>query len=130
MVVEIEIACLAAFSIPFEYQSPLLVYPDGVPPGEMARELLEVVAWGYPQIGIRSGIVHQLELPEKALLEVCGDLSGTLILDEERLEPVVTKTLDHELLYRSTVHISSPDIDRTITNHGTPSCKTAMAQTE
>jgi hypothetical protein len=68
---------------PPEDQPPLLVDADRVIPGQVATQLLEMIAGRYTQILIGCCVVDHLELAKEPVFEIGWDIPRSLILDEE-----------------------------------------------
>jgi hypothetical protein len=83
MVVKIDVAGLSGFGIPLEDEAPLLVDPYRMPAIKVAGQLFEMIARRHAQVSIRRGVIDQLQLPEKPRFNVCRDLSGVPVLNEE-----------------------------------------------
>jgi len=98
MVVEIDVRRFSAFAIPTENKPPLAIDPDRMKTGEIAAQLLEMIAGRHAQILICRGIIDHLEFAEETAIEIWWNVPGMALFQEEGLQPVIPKTHDHRLL--------------------------------
>src|SRR5690606_10815912 len=95
VIVQINSVRLAAFAIPAEDQTPLLVNADRMETRQIAAQLLKVIAGRHAQVLIGHGVVNHLELAEQTGLKIRRDVARTNIIHKEGPKPVVPKAYDH-----------------------------------
>jgi hypothetical protein len=89
MIVEIDARRFATSTVPTENKSPLSVDPDGMQSGQIAAQLLEMVAGRHPQILVGHGIVNHLMLPKHPVFQISWNIPRSYISDKEIPQPSI-----------------------------------------
>jgi hypothetical protein len=80
--------------LPVKANAPLIVGPDAILASTMTFELLESIAWRYPQIGQRIGGVQRYQL-SKHCSQQDGRKSFNSLAVEQAFRISISEALDH-----------------------------------
>ncbi len=101
MIIKIDIPSLTRLPVPTKHNPPLQINTDRVLIFQMAGKLFESVAWRRTQIFISARIIDHLQLAKQARFNLGWYLLAADVMKEEIFQPVIAKTADYVLMYRS-----------------------------